>query len=181
MAWSSRSRSSWLVAVAGALASLAGCSTTDSTTDTPAVYGPPSLALTRVGGLEASGLSTVVDAPLDDACGLSVVVVATNFALRPPVACFGYPQCGQLWVDAGSEATRVVSAGSAVSLPLGAPGTYTVTASLHLDGALDVALDAAGKQLTATVQVVTRPACGGFADAGGDVEAEASLDAGDGG
>lgn len=179
MARPSRSRSSWLVAVA--IASLAGCSTTDSTTDTPAVYGPPSLAVTRVGGLEASGLSTLVDVPLDDACGLSVVVVATNFALRPPVACFGYPQCGQLWVDAGSEATRVVSAGSAVSLPLGAPGTYTVTASLHLDGALDVALDAAGKPLAATVQVVTRPACGALVDAGGDAEVEASPDAGDGG
>lgn len=178
-----------LLALVPLLALAAGCSSEEGGKNPALPLAAPSIVIRSVGGVSQPHGTVEVGLGCDERVPVSVAIA--NFTLRPPGACFGYPQCGQLAVlvdpvetaDGGpTEAALIdVSATSFVSLDFGAlpspEGTHLVRAELWLDGTSTVAHTSDGKPLAQEITVsATLPA---GCDAGS--EGDGSADAGDAG
>lgn len=165
---------------------VAGCSS-DGKKGGEVSLGEPALEVRSVG--RVSQPSGEIDVELGCDAMLPVVVSVTNFTLRPPDACFGYPQCGQVAVlvdpvleDGGvvGAAAEQLAATSFVDVDFGAldapEGEHLLRVELREDGATTAALGADGKPLASEIRVRTTLASD--CDAGPDaVDPDASGDA----
>lgn len=170
-----------------ALASLAiGCSSEESGGSNPtAALGTPSLGFRSVGEVT----NPTGNVPIDLGCDMHVPVTVDvkNWTLRPPGACFGYPQCGQLAIivdpiaspDGGPSigesfepsATPFVLVDFA-SLP-NPEGSHVLRAELVEDGTRTVAIGTDAKPLAQELSVTTKLPIG--CDAGPDAETDANT------
>lgn len=170
----------------------AGCSTSETAGGGPTVLGPPSFTIDSVNGATPGAGTTDVTLGCDGA--LWVRVSVTNWSMRPPGACYGGVQCGQLALivdptpgaDAGEGGALVTtSAAPLVQADLGGlaspEGTHVLRLELWNDGEAKAATGSDGKPLAQQITVeVTRAAeCDAGAEAG-DAGEEADADAGEG-
>lgn len=148
-----------------------GCSSEEDGKPPPPSLGVPSLAIERVGDVSLPGAS--IDVTLGCDRRLPVVVTIESFTLRPPGACFGFPQCGQLLfvldpslpLEAGADASAGADEGalfyrSATRFteldlaPLASlEGPHLLRVALVRDGTLDVSLGAEAKPLAEEVSL----------------------------
>lgn len=171
------------------LALVPGCSS-DEKAGGEVSLGEPTLEVRRVGNVSQPSGEVEVELACD--ATLPVVVEATNFTLRPPGACFGYPQCGQVAVlldpvleDGGvSDAAAVQLATTTyVEVDFGAldapEGEHLLRIELREDGASTAAPAADGKPLASEFRV--KAELGSGCDAGPDVtESDAAEEEDDG-
>lgn len=178
-----------LFALVPLLALASGCSSEEGG-KTPALpLGEPSIAIRSIGGISQPRGSVEITLGCDGRVPVSVAM--QHFTLRPPGACFGYPQCGQLALlvdpveveDGGAAEAALIepSATSFADLDFGAlpspEGAHLVRAELWLDGTRTVAHTSDGKPLAQEITVSAELPAG--CDAGS--EGDGSADAGDAG
>lgn len=176
---------------------VAACSSDEKGDEGARTLGEPALSIQSLGGV--ANPSGTVEAELGCDGKVPAVVSVTNFALRPPDACFGYPQCGQIAVlidpvleeDGGvSDVVAMqLAVTSFVDIDFGAldapEGEHLLRFELREDGASAAVLGSDGKPLASELRVKLTPAegCdagadGSEADASDDAEAASDADAG---
>lgn len=172
-----------LFALAPLLAFTMGCSSEEEGKAPPLPLGKPSIVIRSVGDVANPAGSIDVSLGCDGRVPVSVAI--TNFNLRPPGACFGYPQCGQLGVlldpkesgDGGaSEAAFIeTSATTFIEADFGAlttpEGSHLLRVALFRDGTRTIVTTEDGAPLLQDVAVSTKAAEG--CDAGLDVHEDA--------
>lgn len=175
-----------------------GCSSEDDGKAPPPSLGAPSLDIERIGDVVRPG--SAIDLTLGCDHRLPVVVKLEHFTLRPPGACFGFPQCGQLafvvdptlpldadgGADEGALFERSATSFSDIDLsPLASlEGQHLLRVLLVRDGSFEVALGVDAKPLAEEVSMnVSLGGCdagpgddAGFADAGLDAGDDASAE-----
>lgn len=143
---------------------VAACSSDEKGGDGTRQLGEPALSVQSVGGV--TGPSGTLDVELGCDGKLPLTVSVTNFALRPPDACFRYPQCGQIavlidpvLVDGGvSDAAALqLSATTFIDVDFGVleepEGEHLLRIELREDGMETAALGEGGKPLASELRV----------------------------
>lgn len=181
---------------------VAGCSAEDDEKGGATHLGAPSLSLRSVAGVpvpEESPGKIEVALACDGLLPVSLAV--ENWALRPPGACFGHSQCGQIGLlvdppaaaedDAETSLDAALTQTSATTFvaldlsDLASPsGEHLLRAVLLHDGSRSVVVDGAGEELAREVEIVVEiPAdcdeAPGDGDAGIEDDAASEEDAGD--
>lgn len=171
-----------------------GCSTSETGGGGPTVLGPPSFTIDAVNGAAPGAGPLEVTLGCDDA--LFARVTLKNWLLRPPGACFGGAQCGQLAMivdptpadDAGEDGAIVaLSSAPLVQADLGElaslEGEHLLRIELRDDGERRAATGPDGEPLAQqlVVKVGRGAECDAGAEAGADSgeEADAGADAAD--
>lgn len=146
------------------LAFVVGACSSDEENGDARPLGEPELSIRSLGGVtEPSG---TVEVELDCDAKLPLTVSVTNFALRPPDACFRYPQCGQIavlidpvLVDGGvvDAAATQLSATTFTDIDFAVldepEGEHLLRIELREDGMETAALGEGGKPLASELRV----------------------------
>lgn len=182
-----------LFALVPLVALVSGCGSEEGGKKEGIPLGEPSISIRSVGDVSKPEGTVEVSLGCDGRLPFSVEIA--HFTLRPPEACFGYPQCGQLAVlvdpkgegsDAGPPEAALIetSATPFVALDFGAlpePGaSHLVRAELWRDGTSKAASTSDGKPLAKEITVLAKLPEG--CDAGSDgsaLEEDAGSDAGE--
>lgn len=181
-----------LFALLPLVAFVSGCGSEEGGKKEGIPLGEPSISIRSIGDVAAP--KGTVEVVLGCDGRLSLTAEIAHFTLRPPDACFGYPQCGQLAVlvdprgetpDAGPPEAAIIetSATPFVVLDFGAlpeaEGSHLVRAELWRDGTSRAASTSDGKPLAKEITVSAKlPSdCDAATDGSDHLESDAGPDA----